>query len=78
MIADNPQVDIDDVVRVGDGQRVIGYTYESEKRETIYFDPEFAALSGVAWQGPPKSPMVDFVDSTRGWPQDADLRRQRQ
>lgn len=64
LIADNPRVDIDDVVRVGEGQRVIGYTYESEKRETIYFDPEFKALAASLSKALPNLPLVEFVDST--------------
>jgi acetyl esterase/lipase len=66
LIADNPRVDIDDVVRVGDGQRVIGYTYEGEKRETIYFDPEFKALAASLSKALPNLPLVEFVDSTAG------------
>lgn len=40
----NPKVDIDSVVRIGRGQRVIGYTYADERRHSVYFDPEFASL----------------------------------
>jgi dipeptidyl aminopeptidase/acylaminoacyl peptidase len=51
LVASNPQVDIDNVVRIGRGQRIIGYTYATEGREVVYFDPEFqklsAALSGA-------------------------------
>ena len=43
-IAANPKVDIDSVVRIGRGQRVIGYTYADDRREAVYFDPEFASL----------------------------------
>jgi dipeptidyl aminopeptidase/acylaminoacyl peptidase len=64
LIADNPRVDIDNVVRVGDGQRVIGYTYEGEKRETVYFDPEFKALAASLSKVLPNLPLVEFVDST--------------
>ena len=43
-VAANPKVDIDSVVRIGRGQRVIGYTYADERRHSVYFDPEFASL----------------------------------
>jgi dipeptidyl aminopeptidase/acylaminoacyl peptidase len=43
-IAANPKVDIDSVVRIGRGQRVIGYTYADDRRQAVYFDPEFASL----------------------------------
>jgi dipeptidyl aminopeptidase/acylaminoacyl peptidase len=44
LIAKNDRVDIDGVVRVGRGQRVIGYTFADERRRVIYFDPEFDKL----------------------------------
>lgn len=39
LVASHPKVDIDDVVRSANGQRVIGYSLVEEKRQTIYFDP---------------------------------------
>ena len=65
LVAENPRVDIDDVVRFGDGQRVIGYTYVEDKRETVYFDPEFKALAASLSKVLPKLPLVEFVDSSR-------------
>lgn len=65
LIAENPRVDIDDVVRFGDGQKVIGYTYSEENTQTVYFDPEFKALSASLSKALPKSPIVEFADSSR-------------
>nr|NUR36986.1 S9 family peptidase [Sphingomonas sp.] len=65
LIAANPRVDIDDVVRFGRGQRVIGYTYAEERRAVVYFDPEFKALSEALSKALPSLPLVDFVDSSR-------------
>ena len=65
LIAENPRVDIDDVVRFGKGQRVIGYTYAEDKRITVYFDPEFKALADSLARVLPQSPLVGFVDSSR-------------
>jgi dipeptidyl aminopeptidase/acylaminoacyl peptidase len=65
LVAENPRVDIDGVVRFGDGQRVIGYTYIEDKRETVYFDPEFKALAASLSKVLPKLPLVAFVDSSR-------------
>ena len=64
LIAENPKVDIDGVVRIGDGQRVVGYTFEGEKRQTIFFDPEFKALAKSLSKALPNLPLVSFVDST--------------
>jgi dipeptidyl aminopeptidase/acylaminoacyl peptidase len=64
LVAENPHVDIDNVVRVGDGQRVIGYTYADEARHAVYFDPEFKALADSLSKVLPNLPLVDFVDSS--------------
>jgi dipeptidyl aminopeptidase/acylaminoacyl peptidase len=64
LIAANPNVDIDDVVRVGDGLKVIGYTYADESRHAVYFDPEFKQLAASLSKVLPKLPLVDFVDSS--------------
>lgn len=64
LVAENPRVDIDDVVRVGDGLRVIGYTFADEKREAVYFDPEYKALSESLSRALPNLPLVQFVDSS--------------
>jgi dienelactone hydrolase len=56
----NDKVDVDDVVRIGRGQRVIGVTFAEDKRRTIYFDPEFKALSAALSKAIPKLPLVQF------------------
>ena len=65
LVAQNPRVDIDDVVRFGDGQRVIGYTFAEDKRSTVYFDAEFKALAASLSRVLPNLPLVGFVDSSR-------------
>jgi dipeptidyl aminopeptidase/acylaminoacyl peptidase len=64
LIAENPRVDIDDVVRFGDGQKVIGYTYVEDKRVTVYFDPEFKAIAASLSKVLPNLPLIEFVDSS--------------
>lgn len=64
LIAANPEVDIDDVVRFGHGQRVIGYTYAKDRQVVVYFDPEFKALSESLSRVIPKLPLVQFVDAS--------------
>ena len=65
LIADNPRVDIDDVVRFGDGQKVIGYTYSDDSTHRIYFDPEFKALAASLSKALPDSPIIEFADASR-------------
>jgi dienelactone hydrolase len=64
LIAANPKVDIDNVVRVGNGLKVIGYTYSDESRHAVYFDPEFEGLAASLSKALPKLPLIDFVDSS--------------
>jgi dipeptidyl aminopeptidase/acylaminoacyl peptidase len=65
LVAENPRVDIDDVVRFGDGQKVIGYTYSEDATERVYFDPEFNALAQSLSRALPNSPIVEFADASR-------------
>lgn len=65
LVAENPKVDIDNVVRSANGQRVIGYTYVEDYRHTVYFDPEYKALSAALTNALPGHPVVDFVTSTK-------------
>ena len=64
IVAQNPRVDIDDVVRSGDGQRVIGYTYAEDYRRTVYFDAEFKALSSALSKALPNHPDVTFANAS--------------
>lgn len=65
VVAENSKVDIDDVVRSGDGERVIGYTYAEDYRHTVYFDAEYRSLSAALSKALPGHPVVDFVTSTK-------------
>ena len=64
LIAKNPAVDIDGVIRIGRGQRVIGYTYADERRRTVYFDPEFQQLSVSLGRALPKLPIINFTGAS--------------
>jgi dipeptidyl aminopeptidase/acylaminoacyl peptidase len=64
LVASNPKVDIDNVVRIGDGQRVIGYTYVEDERRTVYFDPEYDRLAKSLSKVLPKLPLVQFVTAS--------------
>ncbi len=64
MIASNPRVDIDGIVRVGRGRKVIGYTYSDDKSRVVYFDPEYDKLAASLGKALPKSPLIDFEGSS--------------
>jgi dipeptidyl aminopeptidase/acylaminoacyl peptidase len=63
-IAADPKVDIDGVIRIGEGQRVVAYSVSGDKPRTVYFDPEFAALNASLGKALPNSPIIHFVDVT--------------
>ncbi len=65
LTAENRRVDIDDVIRFGKGQRVIGYTFAEEERKAVYFDPEFKSLAASLSKALPNLPMISFVDASR-------------
>lgn len=64
IVAENPRVDIDNVVRSGDGQRVIGYSYAEDYRHIEYFDPEYRTLSAALKRALPNHPLVEFVTAS--------------
>ncbi|WP_162789351.1 MULTISPECIES: alpha/beta hydrolase family protein [Sphingomonas] len=64
LVASNPRVDIDNVVRSANGAKVIGYTLVEDKRQTIYFDPEYKALHDRLARALPKLPLLEFLNSS--------------
>ena len=66
LILDNPQVDVDELIRIGRQRRVVGASYATERRERVFFDPELAALSRSLGKALPGAPIVDIVDASEG------------
>ncbi|HVR81783.1 MAG TPA: S9 family peptidase [Luteimonas sp.] len=64
LIYKNDKVDVDDVVRVGRGSRVIGLTYAEDKRSVVYFDDEYHKLSVALGKAVPNLPTIGFVASS--------------
>ena len=64
LVLSRPDVDIDDVVRIGRSQRPVGATFATDKRETVYFDPELKQLGAALGRNLPALPLIDFVDSS--------------
>lgn len=58
------RVDVDDVVRVSHGSRIIGVTFAEERRRVIYFDPEFRRLAAQLSRAIPNLPLIDFVGAS--------------
>jgi dipeptidyl aminopeptidase/acylaminoacyl peptidase len=64
LVAKNDRVDIDGVIRFGRGQRVIGYTFADEKRQVVYFDPEFDKLHDSLAKAIPNSSSISFEEAS--------------
>lgn len=64
LIAANKQVDIDSVVRLGNGQKVIGYTYVDDRRRTVYFDEEIKNLAAALGEVMPQQPVISFLNAS--------------
>jgi len=60
----HPQVDVDDVIRLGRSRRVVGATYATERRQTVYFDPELQAIAQQLSRALPNSPLINFVGAS--------------
>jgi dienelactone hydrolase len=54
------RVDVDNIVRVRRGGKVIGATFAEEKRSTVYFDPEYERLSKSLSKAMPNLPLIQF------------------
>ncbi len=60
----NPQVDVDDVIQVGRSARVIGASYVTDRRQTIFFDDAYAKLSRSLAKAVPGLPLISFVGAS--------------
>jgi len=59
-----PDVDVDGLVRIGRQNRVVGASFATDKRQTVYFDPELKALSASLSKALPGLPLVNIVDAS--------------
>ena len=64
LVYKNDKVDVDNVVRIGRGSRVIGVTFAEDKRSVVYFDPEYKNLAAALGRALPNLPSIDFIGSS--------------
>ncbi|HET9864470.1 MAG TPA: alpha/beta fold hydrolase [Steroidobacteraceae bacterium] len=57
-------VDVDDVIRIGRGGRVIGATYVTDRRYVEYFDPDYKKLHEMLSRAIPRLPLIDFMSAS--------------
>lgn len=53
-------VDVDGLITLGRKKRVVGYSFATEKRQAVYFDPALKKLSGALSKALPNAEMVYF------------------
>jgi dipeptidyl aminopeptidase/acylaminoacyl peptidase len=64
LVLANKQVDVDGIVTIGRGGRVIGATYVTDRRVVEYFDAEYKKLHDMLERALPRSPMISFESSS--------------
>ncbi|MBX3562256.1 MAG: S9 family peptidase [Sphingomonas sp.] len=65
LLLSNDVVDVDNIVRIGRGGRVIGATYVTDVRQVVYFDAELRQLATQLARAMPSLPLIRFVDSSQ-------------
>lgn len=64
LVLSHKEVDVDDVVTLGRGGRVVGATYATEARKVVYFDATLRRLAEQLAKGLPNLPLVRFVGAS--------------
>lgn len=64
LVLAHDKVDVDDLVRIGRQQRVVGAVVTTERREALYSDPQLKALANQLGKALPGLPMVAMQDTS--------------
>lgn len=64
LVAKNDQVDIDGVIRVGKGQRIVGYTFTDTHSRAVYFDESVDKLTDALGKALPGDPGIYISGSS--------------
>ncbi|WP_265530032.1 alpha/beta hydrolase family protein [Sphingomicrobium marinum] len=64
LVAAHDRVDIDGVVRLDNGQRVVGYSYEDDEPTTVYFDDDVRSLRSALSRAIEGDPMIGYASTT--------------
>ncbi len=64
VILARPDVDVDGLIRIGKRQRVVGASFATERRQSVYFDPDLKKLAAALGKALPNQPLVEFVDAS--------------
>jgi dipeptidyl aminopeptidase/acylaminoacyl peptidase len=58
------QVDVDGLIRIGRQNRVVGASFATDRRQTVFFDPALKALAASLSKALPGQPAITFVDAS--------------
>lgn len=64
LVYDRPDVDVDQLIRIGRQRRVVGVGYATDNRKTAFFDPKLKAFAASLSKALPDQPLVSFVDAS--------------
>ncbi|WP_375196017.1 alpha/beta hydrolase family protein [Sphingobium sp.] len=64
LVFEQPGVDVDDLIRIGRHQRVVGISWATDRRHSIMFDPELRKVAAALTKALPNAPLITFVDSS--------------
>lgn len=59
-----PDVDVDDLIRIGRHQRVVGASYATDERHAVYFDPAIDQVTASLSKALPGHPAIEIVDAS--------------
>lgn len=64
LVQAHPAVDVDGLLRIGRQGRVVGTSFATERRESVFFDPELVRLQRSLARALPKGSLIRFVDAS--------------
>ncbi len=64
LVLDHANVDIDELIRIGRRNRVVGASYVTDKREPVYFDPEIKSVMASLSKALPTQPLIRVVQAS--------------
>lgn len=60
-----PDVDVDQLIRIGRQKRVVGVSYATDVRKTVYFDPATQNVAASISKALPTDTLISIVDSSK-------------
>ena len=64
LLVSHDEVDVDGLLSLGRGGRVVGATYATDRRQVVYFDPELRTLAERLSRAIPNLPLIRFVGAS--------------